>query len=222
MACFTVDHLDDGTARLLDVFERRGLTTTVFVEGRHGEERPEQVAEIARRGHEVGMHGWAHEQWDALDPHEEKTLAWRATGALKAATGRAVRGFRAPGGARSEETATILLDLGYRYDASLGDGMRTSVLAPGLAHVPFVWNGVDGAHYLADPPPPPSEVERQWTSALEKVGEKGGLFVTVCHGFITGADDERLAAFDRVIGSAQENGFELLTGGQLAKRVLAG
>ena len=100
--------------------------------------------------------------------------------------------------------------------------MRTSVLAPGLAHVPFVWNGVDGAHYLADPPPPPSEVERQWTSALEKVGEKGGLFVTVCHGFITGADDERLAAFDRVIGSAQENGFELLTGGQLAKRVLAG
>ena len=62
VACFTVDHLDDGTSRLLDLFERRGLTTTVFVEGRHGEERPDQVAQIARRGHEVGMHGWAHEQ----------------------------------------------------------------------------------------------------------------------------------------------------------------
>ncbi|MBV8982363.1 MAG: polysaccharide deacetylase family protein, partial [Acidimicrobiia bacterium] len=85
VACFTVDHLDDGTSDLLDVFERRGLRTTVFVEGRHGEERPERVAQLARRGHEVGMHGWAHEQWDALDVDEEETLARRATDALAAA-----------------------------------------------------------------------------------------------------------------------------------------
>ena len=90
-----------------------------------------------------------------------------------------------------------------------------------LAQVPFIWNGVDGAHYLADPPPPAGDVEHEWTSALEKVGEKGGLFVTVCHGFITAADDERLAAFDRVVGRAQEDGFELLTAGQVAERVLA-
>jgi len=222
VACFTVDHLDEGTARLLDVFERRGLTTTVFVEGRHGEERPEQVAEVARRGHEVGMHGWAHEQWDALDADEEEKLARRATDALAAAAGEAPRGFRAPGGARGEHTADLLAALGYRYDASLGDGMNTAVLQPGLAQVPFVWNGVDGAHYLADPPPPATEIERQWTAALEKTGDKGGLFLTICHGFITGADEARLTAFDRVIGRAQQDGFELLTAGQVAGRVLAG
>jgi peptidoglycan/xylan/chitin deacetylase (PgdA/CDA1 family) len=221
VACFTVDHLDDGTTKLLDVFERRGLTTTVFVEGRHGEERPAQVAEIARRGHEVGMHGWAHEQWDALDGEEEEKLARRATDALANAAGDRPRGFRAPGGARGEATADLLIDLGYRYDASLGDGMRTAVLQPGLAQVPFVWNGVDGAHYLADPPPLAADVQQQWMSALDKVGEEGGLFLTICHGFITGADDERLAAFDRVVGRAQDGGFELLTAGQLAERVLA-
>jgi len=102
VACFTVDHLDEGTTRLLDVFERRGLTTTVFVEGRHGEERPEQVAEIVERGHEVGMHGWAHEQWDALEPSEETGLAFKATHVLTAAAGQRPRGFRAPGGARGE------------------------------------------------------------------------------------------------------------------------
>ncbi|HEV3352730.1 MAG TPA: polysaccharide deacetylase family protein [Acidimicrobiales bacterium] len=221
VACFTVDHVDDGTLRLLEVFERRGLTTTVFAEGRHGEERPKQVAEIVERGHEIGMHGWTHEQWDSLDPDEEEKLARRATDALAAAAGIPPLGFRAPGGARGERTAELLVTLGYRYDASLGDGMSAAVLEEGLAQVPFVWNGVDGAHYLADPPPPPADVERQWTSALEKVGQKGGLFVTICHGFITGADDDRLAAFDRVIGRAQEGGFDLLTAGQVAERVLA-
>jgi hypothetical protein len=98
--------------------------------------------------------------------------------------------------------------------------MTPAVLEPGLAQVPFVWNGVDGAHYLADPPPPADDVERQWTAALEKVGDAGGLFLTICHGFITGADESRLAAFDRVIGRAQDGDFELLTAGQVAERVL--
>src|SRR5207302_2811585 len=153
VACFTVDHLDDGTARLLDVFERRGLKTTVFVEGRFGEERPDGVADIVRRGHELGMHGWAHEQWDSLDADEEEKLGRRATEALSAAAGEAPRGFRAPGGARGSRTADLLVELGYRYDASLGDGMRVDVIQAGLAQVPFVWNGLDGAHYLGDPPP---------------------------------------------------------------------
>jgi peptidoglycan/xylan/chitin deacetylase (PgdA/CDA1 family) len=222
VACFTVDHLDEGTARLLDVFERHGLRTTVFTEGRHGDERPDQVAAIVERGHELGMHGWAHEQWDELDPAEEKELAVRATEALERAAGRRPVGFRAPGGGRGTQTADLLVALGYRYDASLGDGMRPAMLQPQLAQVPFVWNGVDGAHYLVDAPPPPSQVEQEWSSALARVGEKGGLFLTICHGFITAADDERLAAFGRVIDRAQAQDFELLTAGQVAERVHAG
>ncbi|MBV8982002.1 MAG: hypothetical protein JO086_13955, partial [Acidimicrobiia bacterium] len=120
------------------------------------------------------------------------------------------------------QTAELLASLGYRYDASLGDGMRTAVLGSGLAQVPFVWNGVDGAHYLADPPPAPVAVEESWTAALDKVAADDGLFVAVCHGFITGADDARLAAFDRVVGRAQDLGFELLSAGEMAERVLAG
>ncbi len=220
VACFTVDHLDDGTTKLLDLFERRGVRTTVFAEGRHGEERPDRIAEIVERGHELGMHGWAHEQWDALGADEEKYVATRATNALEEASGVAPQGFRAPGGSRNEDTAAILSVLGYRYDASLGNGMRTSVIFPGVAQVPFVWNGVDGAHYLADPPPAPADVEREWTAALDRVEEKGGLFLTICHGFITGADDDRLAAFDRVVGRAQDGGFELITAGEVAARVL--
>ena len=42
----------------------------------------------------------------------------------------------------------------------------------------------------------------------------------MCHGFITGADDDRLAAFDRLVGRAQDGGFDLLTAGQVAEGVL--
>lgn len=220
VACFTVDHLDEGTSRLLDLFERRRLTTTVFVEGRHGDERPDEVRDIVRRGHELGMHGWAHEQWDALDAGDEEKLATRATEALTAAAGVAPLGFRAPGGARGARTVELLLRLGYRYDASLGDGMGPARLDPGLAQVPFVWNGVDGAHYLADPAPRPEDVERQWTKAFEKVADTDGLFLTICHGFITGVDDGRLAAFDRVVGRVQTAGVDVLTAGQVAEAVL--
>src|SRR5207237_10351369 len=96
MACFTVDHLDEGTTLLLDVLERRGVRTTCFVEGRHGEERPDDVRRIVERGHELGMHGWAHEQWLELQPEEERKLAAKGTAAREAAAGGRPEGFRAP------------------------------------------------------------------------------------------------------------------------------
>jgi peptidoglycan/xylan/chitin deacetylase (PgdA/CDA1 family) len=220
VACFSVDHLDDGTHRLLDVLVGRGVRTTCFVEGRFGHERPDDVRRIVERGHELGMHGWAHEEWHDLDEDDERRLATNATTALERAAGVRPQGFRAPAGARTERTASILSALGYRYDASLGDGMRPGTLRSGLAQVPFVWGGVDGAHYLADPPADPAAVADEWTGVLDKVAADGGLFLTVCHGVITGAEDARLEAFDRVVGAAQERGMDIVTVGQVAERVL--
>ena len=221
LACFTVDHLDDGTHRLLELLERRGVRTTCFVEGRFAEERPDDVRRIVERGHELGMHGWAHEQWHELDGEKERELAARATAALERAAGVRPQGFRAPAGTRSRETAAVLSALGYRYDASLGDGMRPAMLRPGLAQVPFVWGGVDGAHYLADPPAEAASVAEEWEGVLARVAEDGGLFLTVCHGFITGADQTRLDAFDRVVARAQAEGFDIVTAGDIAGRVLS-
>ena len=115
----------------------------------------------------------------------------------------------------------MLTGLGYRYDASLGDGMRPAMLRPGLAQVPFVWGGVDGAHYLADPPAEPARVAEEWETVMGRVAEDGGLFLTVCHGAITAADDARLDAFDRVVARAQADGFEIVTAGEVASRVLS-
>src|SRR6185369_9504760 len=82
------------------------------------------------------------------------------------------------------------------------DGMRPGRLASGLAQVPFAWSCVDGFHYLRPNPPAAATVRDLWLSRLAKVAEEGGLFLTICHAFITGVDDERLAALDTVMAAA--------------------
>ncbi|HZR84247.1 MAG TPA: polysaccharide deacetylase family protein [Candidatus Binatia bacterium] len=209
-----------GYPRVLEMLGKRGVRATFFVEGWNGEHHAEAVREIVARGHELGMHGWAHETWSELAPDVEADVARRATVALERAAGVRPRGFRAPGGARSERTARILRELGYEYDASLGDGMRPSRLAGGLAQVPFVWPGVDGFHYLRDQPASPAAVRDAWLASLERAAARGGLFLLVCHAFISGIDEERLAAFDTVVEAALgDPRVRVLTAGEVAQQI---
>jgi peptidoglycan/xylan/chitin deacetylase (PgdA/CDA1 family) len=222
IACFTFDNMGEaaelgagglatrgphpslahGYPRIFDLLERHAVRASFFVEGWNGLHHPEAVAEVVRRGHELGMHGWVHERWSTLKPPEEKALAARATHALAQATGVRPRGFRAPGGERTPETAGILLDLGYTYDASLGRGMRPELLSQGLAQVPFVWPCVDGFHYLREPPATPDEVRERWLRALARTATEGGLFVTVCHAFVTGMEEKRTEVLGEVMAAA--------------------
>lgn len=62
---------DDGpdpehTRRVLDVLDKAGAKATFFVIGRKAEKHPELVKEIVARGHEVGVHGYAHDRLFAL------------------------------------------------------------------------------------------------------------------------------------------------------------
>src|SRR5215470_16807686 len=108
--------LATGYPAIFALLERAGVRATFFVEGWNGVHHVDAVRAIVERGHELGMHGWLHEEWGGLDPANERRLAELATTALQRAAGAAPRGFRAPGGMRTEHTERILLDLGYRYD----------------------------------------------------------------------------------------------------------
>ena len=62
---------DDGpdpetTKEVLDILDRRGVKATFFVIGRKVEEHPDVVKEIIERGHEVGVHGYAHDRLFSL------------------------------------------------------------------------------------------------------------------------------------------------------------
>jgi peptidoglycan-N-acetylglucosamine deacetylase len=100
--------------------------------------------------------------------------------------------------------------------------MRPVVLPSGLAQIPFVWPGVDGYYYLrAAAPADPAVVRDAWLAALDKAMARNGLFVTICHAFLTGVDQQRLAALAAVIDAAHAHGVEILTLGTVADRLLS-
>jgi len=212
--------LAEGLPNLLALLARRGVRASFFVEGWNGVQHAAAVAEIVARGHELGCHGWLHERWCDLDAEREGELLRRATEALTRAAGVRPVGFRAPGGARTAATERLLLELGYAYDASLGEGMTATRLPGGLAQVPFTWAGVDGAWYLRPAPAEPEAVRAAWLAALDRVAGRGGLFVLVCHAFITGLEPARLAALEAVVEAAQRDPrIELRMLGEVAAEV---
>jgi len=62
---------DDGpspqtTPKVLKALEAAGATASFFLVGRKAEAHPELVAEIARRGHDLGLHGYEHDRLFSL------------------------------------------------------------------------------------------------------------------------------------------------------------
>src|SRR3981081_2116199 len=50
-----------GSPRLLKLFEKLGIKTTWFVPGHSIETFPAQMQAVADAGHEIGIHGYSHE-----------------------------------------------------------------------------------------------------------------------------------------------------------------
>ena len=63
-----------GSLRLLRLFTRWGIKTTWFVPGHSVETFPEQMQAVADAGHEIGMHGYSHENPVAMTPVQEEAI----------------------------------------------------------------------------------------------------------------------------------------------------
>jgi peptidoglycan-N-acetylglucosamine deacetylase len=209
-----------GYPRLLGLLDELDLRGTFFIEGWNGLHHPDRVEELARRGHEVGLHGWVHERFASLDKLRAEQLLHDGSAALSR-IGLRPKGFRAPGGERGQHTVPALQALGFRYDSSsaAGDAPQPSLLAPGLAHVPWRAEMVDSIQYLRHPvrPRTPAELEASWLSQIDSTT---GTITVVIHAFVSGVDEERFAVVRRVLTHARERGMEIVTAGALAERVL--
>ena len=114
-------YLDVLVPRVLDFLAERDLTITFFVVGQDAalDRNREPLAALAEAGHEIGNHSFRHEPW--LHLYERQELAdelSRAEEAILDVTGRRPVGFRGPGYSLSTNTLELLVERGYRYDAS--------------------------------------------------------------------------------------------------------
>lgn len=114
-------YLDTFVPHTINLLARLGLKITFFVVGRDAADPANGPAlrHLVEAGHEVGNHSHEHEPWlhrySVAQLHDEIRLAGDA---IEAATGTKPTGFRGPGFSWSPDLLRVLVEQGYRYDAS--------------------------------------------------------------------------------------------------------
>ena len=108
-----------GTPRLLRLFDKLGIKTTWFIPGHSIETFPEETNMIVEAGHEIGMHGYSHENPLAMTPEQEEAVLVRCIELIAQVSGRRPTGYVAPWWEFSHVTNELLLKHGIKYDHSL-------------------------------------------------------------------------------------------------------
>jgi peptidoglycan/xylan/chitin deacetylase (PgdA/CDA1 family) len=114
-----------GVRRLLELLARYQARGTFFTPGHTADAFPTTVEAIAAAGHEIGHHGWVHENPTALTPDQELDvldLLRRGIAELEKVTGQRPVGYRSPAWDNSAHTVELLLDHGFAYESSLMGG----------------------------------------------------------------------------------------------------
>lgn len=108
-----------GSMRLLDLFDKLDIKTTWFIPGHSAETFPEQMKEVAKRGHEIGIHGYSHENPIAMTPEQEEAVLDKCIDLITEISGKRPTGYVAPWWEFSNVTNELLLKKGIKYDHSL-------------------------------------------------------------------------------------------------------
>ena len=215
-----------GAPRILALLAERGIPSTWFVPGHTLETFPESTAAILAGGHEIGCHGWFHEDAAELTRDEERSMIERCVEAVERATGTRPRGWRAPYWSLGAASLELIEAAGFVYESSLmaddyglyrvRHGDRHSVAEGSrfgpegaLVEVPVTWALDDWPHFEPsstgdrDGLSAPSKVLEIWTSELRYAYDHapGGLCMVTMHPECIGRG-HRMAMLEQFIEAA--------------------
>jgi peptidoglycan/xylan/chitin deacetylase (PgdA/CDA1 family) len=118
-----------GTPRLLKLFARYGLRTTWFIPGHSIETFPDQMNTVVEAGHEVGLHGYSHENPIAMSAEQEEAVLRRTLDLATRLSGQRPRGYVAPWWEVGPNTAALLLKYAHLRPQHDAQRFRTLLLA---------------------------------------------------------------------------------------------
>ena len=105
--------------RILKLLKKHDILSTFFIPGHTALAFPSTVKEIRDQGHEIGHHGWVHENPARLTPDQERDVMAKGLDALDKVVGIRPVGYRSPAWAISDLTIPLVLENGFSYDSSL-------------------------------------------------------------------------------------------------------
>lgn len=128
-----------GVPRLLKLFERQNLRVSWFIPGHSIETFPRQMEQIVEAGHEIGAHGYTHENPVQMTREQETAVLVKSIELIEKLSGTRPRGYVAPWWEMSAATAELLLEHGFRYDHS----QAYNDFVPFYARVGDRWTNID-------------------------------------------------------------------------------
>src|SRR4030066_196425 len=108
-----------GARRILDLLERYDIRATWFVPGHTADTYPAIVEDIVKRGHEIGHHGYCHENPVALEQPKERKIIEMGLESLERVPGKRPIGYRSPSWDLSPNSIDLLLEYSFVYDSSM-------------------------------------------------------------------------------------------------------
>lgn len=104
----------DKTIAILDALDEAHVKATFFVTGMWANKNADMLREIAKRGHEIGSHGYTHKDLTTLPENEVLDELKKTDDSIEKITGKRPVIFRAPYGAWNAK----LVDIVGKYGSS--------------------------------------------------------------------------------------------------------
>jgi len=82
-----------GSPRLLNLFKHLGIRATWFIPGHSIETFPEQMKAVAEAGHEIGIHGYSHENPIAMTRAQEAAVLDKSIELVTGLSGQRPTGY---------------------------------------------------------------------------------------------------------------------------------
>ena len=108
-----------GIPRLLKLFKKYNIPVTWFSPGHSIETFPREMEMIVEAGHEIGVHGYSHENPIAMSAKQEEDVLLKCIELIEKISGKRPTGYVAPWWEFSNITNELLLKHGIKYDHSL-------------------------------------------------------------------------------------------------------
>ena len=237
-----------GALRLLDLMQQYRIRSTWFVPGHTIEAFPAAAERIVAEGHEVGHHGYCHEDPRPLELPEERSILERGIALIEGLTGSSPRGYRCPSGSFSDNTLGLLVEYGFSYDSSMmADdfspyycrvGHEAPIDAPyvfgrevDLVEVPFSWHLDDHPYFehvrsrrgINPGLAAPSRVYEVWAGDFDYLCHKlgAGVYTLTMHPQVIGRG-HRLLMLEKLILHMRKSDVNFTTMGEFVQKWRAG
>jgi peptidoglycan/xylan/chitin deacetylase (PgdA/CDA1 family) len=118
-----------GMQRLLDMWERHGIRTSVYADGLNVQLFPSLAKQAVEQGHELLVQGWDHSFLFDLSVEEQARSIDKTIDIFKSVLGKTPAGYTTAGGTLTPESVPLAVERGFKYIAAYRN-----------ADVPFIVN----------------------------------------------------------------------------------